>query len=228
MTASPSRLLPPFSKRAVAACYLPSRQHYWYALTKLATDPLYTAMRPVFAQTRAPLLDMGCGIGLLPQCLRAGGCEVEYRGLDIDAGKIDIARAAAAKGRLQGLRFDVGDLSKAFPDHRGSVALLDVLQYFDAAARDELLRNAARCVASDGRLIVRTGLDDGRWRAALTRAADKLGHLARWMQTPPKSQPSRDSLERLLAAHGIECEFQPLSGHTPFNNWLIVGRPVSR
>ena len=228
MTTSLTGTLPPFSKRAIAARYLPSRQHYWYALAKLATDPLYAAVRPLFAQTRAPLLDMGCGIGLLPQCLRASGCEVEYLGLDIDAGKIDIARTAAANGELKGLRFEVGDLSQAFTEHRGSVALLDVLQYFDATARDELLCNAVRCISPDGRLIVRAGLDDGNWRAAITRGADKLGHLARWMQTPPRSQPSRGNLESLLAAHGIECEFQPLSGNTPFNNWLIIGRPSRR
>lgn len=212
------------SKRAIAARYLPSRHHYWYSLSKLATDPLYGAMHEVFAETQAPLLDVGCGIGLLPQCLRAQGCELDYVGLDIDGGKIDIARAAAAKGELRAVRFEAGDAAKQFPVHRGSVALLDVLQYLDADASYELLRNAARCISTDGRLIVRVGIDDGHWRAALTRVADQFGHLARWMKTPPRSQPSRDSLEALLATAGLRCEFRPLAGRTPFNNWLIVGR----
>lgn len=215
---------PVISKRAIAARYLPSRHHYWYSLSKLATDPLYGAMREVFAGTQAPLLDVGCGIGLLPQCLRAQRCEVDYLGLDIDGGKIGVARAAAEKGELQAVRFEAGDAAKQFPIHRGSVALLDVLQYLDADASYELLRNAARCISSDGRLIMRVGLDDGHWRAALTRVADQFGHLARWMKTPPRSQPSRDGLETLLVAEGLRCDFRPLSGRTPFNNWLIVGR----
>ena len=220
--ASPGASLP-LSKRSIAARYLPSRYHYWYALSKLATDPLYVAVRSVLAGTHAPLLDVGCGIGLLPQYLRASGIEVEYWGADIDAGKIEIARAAAAKSGSRDVRFEVVNVAQVFPEHRGSVALLDVLQYFEADARDALLRRAASCITPGGRLIVRAGLDDRNWRAAITRGADKLGHLARWMQTPPRSQPSRDALEMLLAAAGLHCEFRSLSGNTPFNNWLIVG-----
>lgn len=227
MTLSSSARSPNFSKQAIAVRYLPSRQHYWYALAKLATDPVYGAVRRVFEQTQGPLLDLGCGIGLLPQCLRAGGFEFEYRGMDIDAGKIDMARAAATKGGLRGLSFEAGDLSTQFPDHRGSVALLDVLQYFDAAARDDLVHKAARCISPTGRLIIRAGLDDRNWRAAVTRGADRIGHFARWVRTAPKSQPSRGDLQKLLAANGLDCEFQPLSGNLPFNNWLIVGRRAS-
>jgi len=214
----------PLPKRTIAAHYLPSRYHYWYALSKLATDPIYAAVRTVFTQTRAAVLDVGCGIGLLPQCLRASGLDIEYRGLDVDAVKIGIARAAASKSGLQQARFDVGDLTKEFPEHRGSVALLDVLQYFEADVRNELLDKAARCISPDGRLIIRAGLNDRSWRAAITRGADKVGHLTRWMGTPPRSQPSRDDLATLLGARGLSCEFQPLSGNTPFNNWLVVAR----
>ena len=56
----------PLAKRDIAAHYLPSRYHYWYALSKLAMDPLYAEVRWVFAQSRAVVLDVGCGIGLLP------------------------------------------------------------------------------------------------------------------------------------------------------------------
>ncbi len=210
----------PLSHRVIAAHYLPSRYHYWYALSKLAMDPLYAQVRQVFAQTPAALLDVGCGIGLLSQCL--DGIDIEYRGVDIDEAKIEIARAAARSGGLTRPVFDVCDLSKAFPQHRGSVALLDVLQYFDVAARDELLSNAARCVTVEGRLVLRAGLNDGGWRAALTRGTDRAGHLLRWMKTPPRSQPSVDDLAGLLRHHGLKGEFRPLRGRTPFNNWLVV------
>lgn len=218
----------PLPKRAIAAHYLPSRYHYYYALSKLAMDPIYAGVRGIFDITQAPLLDVGCGIGLLPQCLRASGFDIDYRGFDIDAAKIDIARSAAAQGGLARARFEVVDLAREFPDHSGSVALLDVMQYLEASVRDELLARASRCISPAGRLIIRAGIDDGSWRASLTRAADKLGHAVRWMATPPRSQPTREDIVAMLAAHGLSSEFQPLSGTTPFNNWLVLGRRMKR
>lgn len=214
----------PLSKRSIAAHYLPSRQHYWYTLSKLATDPMYAEVRHVFSQTQAVLLDVGCGIGLLAQCLRGSGFDIEYRGVDVDAAKIEVARAAARCGGLQRSHFEVCDIAETFPHHRGSVALLDVLQYLEANARDELLARAAQCVTAEGRLIIRAGLHDGGWRAALTRGADKLGHAARWMKTPPRSQPTISGLTQLLARHGLKSEFRPLWGRTPFNNWLVIAQ----
>src|SRR5437868_10930048 len=102
----------PLSNKIIASHYLPSRYHYWYALSKLATDPLYTEVRQVFAQTRAVLLDVGCGIGLLPQCLHGSGVAVEYRGVDIDAAKIEVARSAAKSSGLSHAIFEVRDLTR--------------------------------------------------------------------------------------------------------------------
>lgn len=216
----------PPSNKLIAAHYLPSRHHYWYALCKLAMDPLYAGIRAVFTQTQAALLDVGCGIGLLAQCMRASGVDIAYRGFDIDGEKVGIARAAASRGALRGVQFDVGDVANEFPPHHGSVALLDVMQYLDVDVRDRLLASAARCVSPEGRLIIRTGIDDGSWRAALTRGADWVGHRVRWMATPPKTQPTRALLTDLLTAHGLKCEFQPLSGTTPFNNWLVLASRI--
>lgn len=214
----------PLPKRSIAARYLPSRYHYWYAFSKLATDPVYEAARTVFAQTNAALLDVGCGIGLLPQSLRASGLAVKYQGLDIDAGKIELARTAAAKAGLKDVRFDIGDLAANFPEHRGSVALLDVLQYFQPQDRIALLGKVARCIAPEGRLIIRAGLEDRSWRAVITRSADRFGHLVRWMGPAPVSQPTAADLTRLLGSYGLTCELRPLAGRMPFNNWLLVGR----
>ncbi|HEY4369471.1 MAG TPA: class I SAM-dependent methyltransferase [Steroidobacteraceae bacterium] len=210
--------------RDIAENYLPSRYHYWYARSKLATDPLYAAVQGVFRDSQVPLLDIGCGIGLLPLWLKAAGCGFDYLGLDIDAGKIDIARSAVARAGLSQARFEVSDLAAGLPAHSGSVAILDVLQYLAPASRDELLACAARCVAPEGKLVIRAGLDDRSWRAAITRFTDKLGHLSRWMSTAPQAQPTAEGLTGMLARHGLHCEFTPLSGNTPFNNWLVIAR----
>jgi 2-polyprenyl-3-methyl-5-hydroxy-6-metoxy-1,4-benzoquinol methylase len=209
-------------KRRVAASYLPSHYHYWYSVSKLATDPLYEGVQAALADDRSPLLDIGCGIGLLLHSLRASGYTQPYLGVDSDAAKIEIARNACRRGSLRDARFEVCDLTRAFPRHTGSVAVLDVLQYLEPAAQEKLIGKVAGAVAAEGRLIIRGGLADGSWRAALTRCTDRLGHAVGWMSTSFKSQPTRDELVTVLARHGLHAQFRPLWGRTPFNNWLVI------
>ncbi|HEU4484970.1 MAG TPA: class I SAM-dependent methyltransferase [Povalibacter sp.] len=215
--AAPQRV----SANRIARRFLPSRYHFGYAISKLATDPLYGEVERILTGTNVPLLDVGCGIGLLLHYLRASGITIGYTGVDIDAAKIDIAASAAANAGISA-RFATCDLGSGFPDHRGSVAILDVLQYLDPAVRDAVLDGAARCIDAEGVLILRAGLDDGSWRSGFTRMTDRAGHAVRWMKTPPRSQPTRAGLTALLARHGFRSEFHPAWGRTPFNNWLVV------
>ena len=206
----------------IAERFLPSRYHYWYARSKLSTDPLYAVVRDIVATTQAPLLDVGCGIGLLLHDLRAHGISLEYYGVDIDDEKIGIARRAAEFGRIGNARFEVVDLVKGFPAHSGSVVLLDVLQYLEAGAGDLVLDRASQCVSRGAKLVIRAGIDDGSWRARFTRFMDRAGHAVRWMKTPPRSQPTRRGLQELLERHGFASEFLPAWGRTPFNNWVVI------
>jgi len=214
----------PLPKRAIAARFLPDRYRYWYSLSKLAMDPLYEAVPGAFDAQREPLLDLGCGIGLLLHCLRASGCDLPYVGVDTDAAKIDAARVASARGGQLDAQFQVCDLSVQFPKHEGSVALLDVLQYLPERAQATLLAQAAQCVSKQGTLVIRTGLADGTWRSAMTRATDRFGHRVGWMKTSFKAQPSAQELRTVLRNHGLQADFKPLWGRTPFNNWLVVAR----
>lgn len=214
----------PLPKRAIAASFLPDRYRYWYSLSKLAMDPLYEAAPAAFADEREPLLDLGCGIGLLLHCLRASGCKLPYVGVDTDAVKIEAARDASTRGGHQGAEFQICDLSEQFPKHHGSVALLDVLQYLPQAAQARLLEQAAQCVSKQGRLVIRTGLADRTWRSAITRATDRFGHRVGWMKTSFKAQPSAEELRAVLQRHGLHAEIKPLWGRTPFNNWLVIAR----
>ena len=214
------------SKRGIAASYLPSRYRYWYSLSKLSLDPLYDSMPAVFDDDHTPVLDLGCGIGLLLHCLRASGRKFPYLGVDSDQAKIAAARGACERGGRDNAQFQVCDLSARFPEHQGSVALLDVLQYLAPVAQEELISRAARCLTPDGRLVIRTGLADGSWRESLTRAADRFGHQVGWMKSSFKAQPTATDLAAVLARHGLQAEFKPLRGRTPFNNWLVVARPM--
>jgi len=216
--------LKPFRKRDIASAYLPNRHQYWYSLSKLALDPLYDSVPDAFRDVRAPILDLGCGIGLLLHCLRAHGSQSTYVGVDTDAAKINAARAASNRGGHVDASFDVVDLSRQFPAHHGSVALLDVLQYLPPDDQGPLIARAAQCVSNDGCLVIRTGLADRSWRSSLTRATDRFGHLIGWMKTSFQAHPSAHELADSLKKHGLNAQFKPLWGRTPFNNWLVVAR----
>ncbi len=215
------------SARRIARAFAParwygSRMHYFYARTKLGTDPLYPGIVAALRGTSAPLLDLGCGIGLLAHALRDAGLALPYRGVDSDAGKIGRARAASANAGLRDARFDVVDLAEAIPAHAGSVALLDVLQFVPPAAQDGILDAAIARLTPGARLLLRTGLDDGSLRARTTRRIDTISRTLRWMNAGPQRYPDAASLRARFDAAGLQSEFTPLYGRTPFNNWRVV------
>ena len=226
MTAA-TRPLDAHRAEAIAQAFRPAhrlgnRWDYFYTRAKLRSDPLYPGVSDALRGTQAPLLDLGCGLGLLAHTLRADGLDLPYRGVDIDGRKIAQAREAAARAGLQDVAFDAVDLARERPVHSGSVAILDVLQYLAPDAQDALLDAAIGMLAPGGRLVIRTGLDDGGGRARFTHLADLFGRCVGWMYSAPRRYPRADALRTRLEAAGLRSEFTPLYGDTPFNNWRIV------
>ena len=128
----------------IARAFLPkhplgNRWDYYYTLAKLRSDPLYPGVLQALRGSDAPVLDLGCGLGLLAHALRADGQHMAYRGVDNDAAKITRANKVAEKNALVDTRFDVVDLAGGPPAHQGSVAILDVLQYLDAQGQRSLV-----------------------------------------------------------------------------------------
>ena len=200
---------------------------YFYTRAKLRSDPLYPGVVDALRGCDAPLLDLGCGMGLLAHALRDAGLDVPYRGVDIDAPKIAQARRAAANAGLRDVAFDAMDLATRMPAHHGSVAILDVLQFVSPAAQSSILDAAVAMLAPGARLVIRTGLDDGSARARTTRRIDVLSRTLRWMNAGPQAYPNPDVLRARFDAAGLAGSFAPLYGRTPFNNWLVVAeRPA--
>ncbi len=219
--------LPSADALRIARAFLPDRWYgnrslYYYSRVKLRTDPLYPGVIEALRGTSAPVLDLGCGIGLLAHALRANGLSMPYRGVDIDAPKIAQAQRGAARAGLQEVAFDVVDLALGMPAHIGSVAVLDVLQFVPPQAQDALLDTAIACIAPGGKLVIRTGLDDGSMRGRTTRRMDVLSRVVHWMPSAPKAYPDAERLRARFEAAGLRATFAPLYGNTPFNNWRIV------
>jgi 2-polyprenyl-3-methyl-5-hydroxy-6-metoxy-1,4-benzoquinol methylase len=209
----------------IATAFLPERGHYYYARIKLSTDPVYAAARLALSATALPVLDIGCGIGLLSHILAAAGLVTGYLGLDHDAGKLGVARAAAERKSLHRTRFEVFDLTRSgLPAQPGNVVMLDVLHYLAPDNQRELLRSAVAQLVPGAKLIIRTGLGDRSWRARLTHFTDGLGHSMSWMKSPPLWYPQRQQIEDAFKGSGLRVDFKPLWGRTPFNNWLVIAQ----
>ncbi len=230
MNAAPGiAAMPAHDARAIARAFAPrrpwgNRWDYCYVLSKLRSDPLYPGVLGALRGSGAPLLDMGCGLGLLAHALRHDGQVQPYLGVDNDAAKIRRAASGADRAGLAASRFERMDLAATLPAHRGSVAILDVLQYLPADAQSALLRRAAAMLDGDGRLVLRMTLADGSRRGRLSRIGDRAANWIGWMQFRPRHYPDAASLQTLLRQEGLQVSLAPLYGNTPFNNWLLVAR----
>lgn len=229
MSRDAMRPMPRDRARAIAAAFLPphplgNRWDYYYVRSKLGSDPLYPGVAAALRGTRAPLLDLGCGLGLLAHALRGEGLDLPYRGVDNDAGKISRAQAVARRAGLPAVQFAHIDLARTIPAHAGSVALLDVLQFVAPDVQARLLDAAIGMLAPGARLVIRTGLEDGSRRARITRAVDVASRVLGWMNAGPRRYPEAEALRSRFEAAGLRVEFTPLYGRTPFNNWRVVAR----
>ncbi len=202
-----------------------SRWDRHYVAAKLRSDPLYGAVLGELRGTSLPLLDVGCGLGVLSMYLRAHGCDFPVRGLDYDARKVVAAREAATKAGVAGLRFDHHDARGGLPDHSGNVAILDILQFFSHEEQANLLEKAVGRVAPGGKLVIRACLRDTSARYRVTVVGDFLAKLTFWMKAAPHHYPSAEFLVGALSRCGPVL-VTPLHGRTPFNNHLVVLGPV--
>lgn len=200
-----------------------SRWQRHYVASKLRTDPVYQAIAGQLAASPLPVLDIGCGLGLLAFYLRAHGQNPPFLGVDFDAPKISAAKIAATKLGAEHTEFRSTDVQTGLPPHSGNVCILDVLQYLTPVGQDELLTEAARRVPAGGVLAIRSGLRDESTRFKITVAGDLFAKATFWMKSAPKHYPGAADFERILSPYGT-VEIRPLWGRTPFNNHLVVLR----
>ncbi len=194
----------------------------WYAAIKVTSDPAYDAVFCELKDTELPLLDIGCGMGVLAFYLSSRGFNQAVVGFDYDDTKIVDAKAVREKFYANAqMHFSAGDARKALPEHLGSVTILDILQYFSAEEMEKLLRQAARCVAPGGKIVIRSGLVDPGWRFRVTTAVDKFARRVGWMQGSPVQYPTVEQFRSVLVEEGLVGTIKPLWGKTPFNNYLI-------
>lgn len=195
-----------------------------YTRWKLRTDPLYEGVFEEVKNSQLPLLDIGCGMGILGMYLRERGWKNRVAGFDYDPSKIAAGRKMIAKGGYSEMTLEQGDARTGLPDHQGDVTILDILQFFQPVEQAALLKAAGSRIPKGGSLIVRSGLWQKNLRFRVTWLADLFAKATFWMKAAPVHYPSAEFFREMLGAEGLEVEIRPFWGKTPFNNYLILAK----
>ena len=208
------------AKRISSLCSGVSTRHY--TSSKLKIDPLYSGVFEELSSREFPLLDIGCGMGILGLYLRERGWKPPIIGFDYDQRKIKEGIKMVEAGAYEKITLSQGDARTELPDHQGDVSILDILQFFEEAEQKILLEEAASRVAPGGKLIIRSGLKEHNGRFFVTWLGDLFAKLTFWMKAAPIHYPTAETFQSVLGEAGLTVEVRPFWGKTPFNNYLIV------
>jgi SAM-dependent methyltransferase len=198
----------------IAARY-PSAFLRSYVRAKIRIDPVYAAVFERIRDNSAPLLDVGCGVGVLAAYLRTRGFLAPIRGIDHDERKVSVAARV-----VHDATFEVADARSAIASG-GTIVLLDLLHYFRSGEQASILAAAANATT----VIIRDGVRDGSWRYRLTYAQETFSRAVHWLRAERLHFQTREEIMRPFV--NFDAEVVPLYGRTPFNNYLFVFRRSS-
>jgi len=140
-----------------------------YVKWKLRLDPIYRHIDELVPQT-GPVLDLGCGYGLITHILARKSLERSITGVDFDARKIRVAQQTV--GLNGNISFELHDLLEWDYPQVDTIILVDVLHYWCEDKQRMILSKVSKCLRPGGILIFRDGL-----------ASPALNHrLVRWSE----------------------------------------------
>ena len=190
-----------------------------YAKGKVAWDPAYSAVADLMANSCHPLLDIGCGVGLLAAYLREMGCPQPILGIEPDAGKVRIALEKVGRSYPQ-LEFRVGD-ARLLPEFSGDVVMLDVLHYMKPEIQRTVLEQLARRIAPGGRALIRTAFRDRSWRYHATLLEEAFVRASGWIRGGACHFPTQEEVTGAFQGPGWKVSVRRMWGWTPFNSHLV-------
>jgi 2-polyprenyl-3-methyl-5-hydroxy-6-metoxy-1,4-benzoquinol methylase len=193
-----------------------------YVRGKLRIDPMYGIVFERLRGSSLPILDLGCGIGILEYYLRERGLQSRMIGVDWDAGRIAVAQQVA-QGYDQNLSFIHQD-ARTTIQFQGHVVMLDVLHYINDDDQRRLLDTVAASIAPGGVAVIRECPRDSSNRFKLTNVAEYFLRALRWQKVSTINFPTRETIAKPFRARGFTEEIFPMWGGTPFNNYLFVFR----
>jgi 2-polyprenyl-3-methyl-5-hydroxy-6-metoxy-1,4-benzoquinol methylase len=148
---------------------------YIYLRFKIINPTILEAMLSDFQPSRRALI-LGCGFGLFDLVLGLRWPEKAIRGIDINEGRLQAAREAAARLGLGNNAFEFMDLSR--DDVRlgdcDEILLLDILHHVPPAAQADLVRKSFAALSEGGIMVVKDIHRAAPFKLFFTWALDML------------------------------------------------------
>jgi hypothetical protein len=203
-------------------------QSHWlrgYVRGKLGWDPVFPLARRDIVLRQKPVIDIGCGIGLLGISMRAAGIPLRYRGTDIVPWKINKAKEAVRYYGFEDVGFDVIDALGTQIPPGATVCMFDVLHYLDPAQQESMFGRLADAADAGSLILLRTGMRGSGWRFFLTWLVELWTRLSGWIRGGAMNFPAKEEIVAFFASRGLEAEISPLWGQTPFASYLVRIKP---
>lgn len=177
------------------------------------------------APRSGPILDLGCGHGLVTNLLALGAAERDVRGIDIDEAKIAAARRTV--GGRTNVRFEVADATGLEDGPYAAITVADVFYLIPPAEQRRLLASCARMLAPDGVLLWKSQVRHPRWKYAITRGQEWL--MTRLGPTHGRGLYFLDTDESLAALReaGFDAVALPLRSWRPYTDVLFIAHKAA-
>ncbi len=211
-----------------------SRYAYQFVRAKLRYDPVFRALLSEgLLPSTGRLLDLGCGLGVLPALLHeaqnhyhAGNWSADWpapphnlylHGVELLAWKVEAAnKALGVKAAIK-----QGDIRTVELPPCSAVIILDVLLYLRATEQQQTLQRIFQAIQPGGVLLLREANAAGGWRFYITRMAEQIMCLWRGQGWLSLHYRSKAEWIALLEELGYCVECMPMSQGTPFANVLF-------
>lgn len=211
-----------FSAFQIARAYGRSRWLRGYVAGKVGTDPVFKTAWKFISMRRQPVLDIGCGLGLLGISMRGAGLTERYRGFDTSAWKVNLGKEAMRHFGFEELGFEVRDaLSVQIPEG-ATVCMFDVLHYLSPPDQKLMLEHLAKAAEAGSLILLRTTFKDAGWRYLVTLLEEWWTRVSGWISGGEANFPRRRELVSFFKNRGLGIGVTPLWGKTPFGGELVV------
>jgi len=167
---------------------------------------------------RKRVLEVGCGFGLFGCYFSARDPHVQWLGLDLNTGRIDMARRAAATLGLSNARFSVADAREALEleTEFDAVVMMDLLHHIPDESKRQLLDTVLSRLAPGGLLIIKDVTRRPSWKLLFTWLLDvaMTRGFEMWYWSPAQFRSAIDPR--------FQMEAYPISDWLPYPHIVYV------
>lgn len=141
----------------------------WYLRVKIKLEHNYNFFNKIVPRD-AVVCDIGCGYGFLASMLKFVSPKREIYALDYDEKKIKLAKYTHAK--IDGLHFEICDISKVDPPNADIYILNDVLHYMPESLQLLCIKKCMQSLKTGGQIIIRDADTDLEKRTKGTKLTE--------------------------------------------------------